>query len=372
MACIYLIRHCESEGNAARRAHAQTDSLVTRKGYRQAEILKDRFSDIKIDAAYASDMYRSIMTAKPVADAHGIDVKVRFGLREVTTGIWEDESWGNIAEEYPELCDRWMNRPWLADTPGATSFQQVADRILFCLRRIAREIGPDGSAIVVTHSCSIKAALCAALGRPMTEVLTLGHGENTSVSRLLIDEDGTITVDYMNDASHLPAELRRAWQGLAGSSVNMPVYPCRGAEGMEQLLMLEEKRCASHDLPFDAVSFRREAEAALMEDPASIALGYLEGKPCGYVRYAVNAEGIGELQELFMLPELCGKGYGEQLFGYVLHELRYADRNAVIIRSGIEEEGFWMTERFVFESIEEGVYLLKLFTPLYNNYHVLP
>ena len=74
----------------------------------------------------------------------------------------------------------------------------------------------------------------------MTEVLSFGHGDNTSVSLLDIDMDGNIQVEFMNDASHLPPHLQRAWSGMAGDSVNMAVYPCRLPEQSQELLDLAE------------------------------------------------------------------------------------------------------------------------------------
>ena len=102
MANIYLVRHCESEGNACRRTQAQTDALVTTKGYLQNEMLRRRFRDIPIDGIYSSDAFRSIMTVEPIAKERGLPIRVRIHLREVTTGVWEDMAWGNIAKEYPK------------------------------------------------------------------------------------------------------------------------------------------------------------------------------------------------------------------------------------------------------------------------------
>lgn len=156
MAKIYLIRHCESEGNACRRTQAHVDALVTTKGYEQNEMLRRRFKGIHIDAIYSSDSFRSIMTVAPIAKERDLPVKVRILLREVTTGVWEDSAWGNITEEYPEDHRNWSDRPWNMTAPGASTFQQVSDRLLFGLRRIAKEIGEEGVALAVSHSCSIK------------------------------------------------------------------------------------------------------------------------------------------------------------------------------------------------------------------------
>ena len=118
MAKIYLVRHCESEGNATRRTQAQTDALVTVKGYEQNEVLRRRFHGVHLDAIYASDTFRSIATADPIAKERGLPIRVRISLREVTTGVWEDMAWGNIAQEYPEANQVWSDAPWDNITPA--------------------------------------------------------------------------------------------------------------------------------------------------------------------------------------------------------------------------------------------------------------
>ena len=84
MAKVYLIRHCESEGNACRRTQAQVDALVTTKGYEQVEALRKRFENVPVDAVYSSDTFRSLKTAEPIAKDHNAPVRVRISLREVT------------------------------------------------------------------------------------------------------------------------------------------------------------------------------------------------------------------------------------------------------------------------------------------------
>lgn len=96
-------------------------------------------------------------------------------------------------------------------------------------------------AVAVSHSCTIKATLCTILGEPMTRVKEFGHGDNTSVSLLNVDGDGNITVEFMNDESHLPDRLKRAWGGVAGADINMAVYPVR-PEQEETLLDLHRPR----------------------------------------------------------------------------------------------------------------------------------
>lgn len=132
-------------------------------------------------------------------------------------------------------------------------------------------------AVAVSHSCTIKATLCTILGEPMTRVKEFGHGDNTSVSLLNVDGDGNITVEFMNDESHLPDRLKRAWGGIAGADINMAVYPVR-PEQEETLLDLAQAEAEERGAAFDRESYRHGARALLAEHPNYIALSYLKGE----------------------------------------------------------------------------------------------
>lgn len=373
MATIYLIRHCESEGNACRRAQAQTDALVTRKGYAQNEALRQHFSGMHIDALYASDSFRAIKTVEPIAKDRGLDVNVRFLLREITTGIWEDMAWGNIAQDYPEEHKVWTETPWDLITPGAGQFKAVGERMLFALRRIAKDVGPAGVALVSSHSCSIKAALCLILGRPIQDVLKCGHGDNCSVSKLTIDENGTITAEYTHDSSFLPAGLTRAWSGVAGADVNMAVNPCRLPEQKDLLLALASADAGEREEAFDPGEYLAQAEALLQKQPNAIALAFLRGKAVGYVRMGTAEDlpgSCGLVSRMYMIPSHQGKGYGEQLLGYATHEMRYGGKRQVAIPKACTTEEQRIADRFLFE--DQGPYqVMDLFCP-HLDYPVLP
>ncbi len=60
---LYLIRHAQAEGNLYRRCQGWYDSLITETGYRQIAALAERFKDVKIDAVYSSDLFRTRTTA---------------------------------------------------------------------------------------------------------------------------------------------------------------------------------------------------------------------------------------------------------------------------------------------------------------------
>ena len=370
MAKIYLIRHCESEGNACRRTQAQTDALVTTKGYLQCEALRRRFQGVPIHGLYSSDAFRSISTVEPIAKERGLPIHVSIHLREVTTGIWEDMAWGNIAQDYPQDFRNWDEHPWDHTTPGATTFLQAAQRVAFFLRRVAQEVG-DGTALCVSHSCAIKAALCLLTGRPLSRVGEVGHGDNTAVSLLHIDETGAVSAEYMNDDSHLPDHLRRAWSGVAGADVNMAVNPVvlpRDGQALLELAQAEFCQRQGEEKVFPREQWMAQAEHLLATHPNYLALCSLHGKPVGFVRMARLEDmprTCGHVETMFVRPELQGKGYTEQLFGYAAHTFRYEGLTSLTISRPVLPEEQRVAERFVFAPMAgfEDYLALELFSP---------
>jgi len=190
---LYLVRHCESEGNSCRRSQAQFDGIVTRKGLRQADALAQRFADIPVTAVYSSDAYRSRMTAQPLADAKGLPVQLRTLLREYTIGIWEGMSIARSARQNPELYARWTATPYDHNIPGADQFSTVADRGCEAIQRLAKE-NPGGTVVAISHSCTINCTLTRLLGQPISYYGKVKSGDNTAETKLKVDEESNVEV----------------------------------------------------------------------------------------------------------------------------------------------------------------------------------
>lgn len=351
MARLYIIRHCESEGNACRRTYSQVEAPVTRKGFRQNEMLRRRFSGMHIDGIYSSDCYRAVMTVEPIAKEHGMQVKLRMTLREASTGIWETNAWGNIIIDYPEETEAWSNTPWAQKCPGIIDFKNLADMMTLGVRRIAKEVGPDGVALCVSHSCAIKASFCRWLGKPVTEMNNLGHCENTGVNCIDVDEEGNISVVFMNDDTHLPDELKRGWSGIAGSSVNMAVYPVETDAHMDDLVRCMKNEKSEAGEPFDEEAFRTETLARLKKNPGDIALGYLEGVLTGYVElgHDINVpHDTGILRHVYMMPDFQRTHFAEQFFAYASNKFRYMDLDYLVMPAKGSDDEMSVIDRFIF------------------------
>ncbi len=311
---IYLVRHCESEGNACRRNHAQFDGFVTRKGLAQAEALTKRFENIPVTAIYSSDSYRSRMTAAPLAERKGLSIKYRMLLREYTIGCWEGTSIGNTALAYPDLWHTWITAPYAHQIPGADNFEIVADRGVEIIRRMANE-NPGGIVVAVTHSCTLYCTLTKLLGQPISYYTQIKSGDNTAVTLVEVDEAGKMDVIFINDDSHLPKELLRA------------CYTGRSAET---------------NFAFDVAKETQQWTIVprLIDVP--------HGKAVVKRHTAFGGE-YGELISLFVDEDLRFKGYIEQLFGEVIESLRYDGVRYILAKKQDEVHFNYLFDRFCFE-----------------------
>lgn len=111
MTRLYLIRHAEAEGNIYRIAHGHHNGLITNdRGYRQIDALRERFRDVPIDAVYASDLYRTQITARAIWLPKALPLHLDPAFREIRLGVWEDQTWQALQNRYPEEMDHFSSR----------------------------------------------------------------------------------------------------------------------------------------------------------------------------------------------------------------------------------------------------------------------
>ena len=158
MTTLYIIRHGESRGNLENRFVGRSDWELTDRGHEQAKLLGEYMKDVDIDAVYSSDLIRAIDTAKPFAEAKGIEIIQRKNLREIDGGDWEEVLFEDIAKSYPEEFGMWKTDFINAVTIGGETTRELAVRVYKEIENIAQENG-GGAVAVVFHATAIKAFL---------------------------------------------------------------------------------------------------------------------------------------------------------------------------------------------------------------------
>lgn len=149
MKTIYLVRHGESENNAAG-SYNTPDTKLSERGRQQAEEIAARCAQLQIDAIIASPMTR----AKDTADIVGarirksVEVSDLFMERRLATSLQgRSRKDPAITEILREMNDN-LSDPTYRYEDGE-SFEDLMKRALACLSFL--EERPEESIVVVTH-----------------------------------------------------------------------------------------------------------------------------------------------------------------------------------------------------------------------------
>jgi probable phosphoglycerate mutase len=205
---ILLIRHGETDWNAARRLQGHLDIPLNEEGMRQAAALGAALSDEPLDAVYASDLSRAVLTATPLAEARGMRVETDPSLRERCYGVFEGLLYGEIGARYPEAWRAFRARDIDARFPEgerrAETLREFSARSVQAVTRIAaRHVGQRIA--IVAHGgvleCVYRVANDIGLLAPRDFEI-----RNASINRLRWDGK-YLTILQWSDTSYLDAPV---------------------------------------------------------------------------------------------------------------------------------------------------------------------
>ena len=206
MTYIYIVRHCEAEGNILKIYQGITDMDITKQGEKQLEKLEERFNDINLDAVYTSPLIRTVKTANAIKGSKEIPIIEDKGLIEISGGIIEGKPFKECFEEIDGFYDMWYNRPEDLSLPQSEPMAAAYERIYNTVLKIAKE--NDGKTIAcATHGGVIRCLICKILYDNIKKLKDVLVPINTAVTLLKIDEKQNIKLEFFNDYSHLDESL---------------------------------------------------------------------------------------------------------------------------------------------------------------------
>lgn len=204
MTKIYLVRHCEAEGNLKQLFQGRINADITDLGARQLEFLKERFKDVPLDAVYSSPLKRAYKTAEAVIGEKPLVPIIHKGFIEIDGGVVDGKPFKETFLEL-NILDDWINRPWTVKFQDGESFEDVYIRASKALFEVANKHKGQKVAIA-SHGGVIRALACKALYDDLTRLKDVNWFENTSVTVLEFDDNMNPEVALFNDFSHLPQE----------------------------------------------------------------------------------------------------------------------------------------------------------------------
>ena len=310
MTTIYLIRHAEAEGNLYRIAQGQDDSALTDRGWRQVRALERRFEGVQIDDVYTSDLYRTRATASALYRPRGLTPHLVPALREIHVGLWERQTWGEIARRWPEQMRDFSQRMDRWHMEGAETPAQVLARVLEAIQAIAAE--NEGRTVAVfSHGYAIRLVLAALQGISLADTgPNTPTGDNTAVSCLEWDGE-CLQVVFQNDNRHLLTpeylageKVRKRSSALEPGLYFAPPRP-EQAEALEALL--------------SAAWGDTQPRPALDTTSGPVLVGYLGEEPVGLIRFGAE---LGEIALACVRPDCRKRGFGVQLIGQAVYHWR--------------------------------------------------
>ena len=162
MTTLYLVRHGETVDNANQIMQGQTQGELNENGIRQAQEVSEVWKDQPIDVVIASDLKRSVDTARIIAAPHGLEV--------VTTPLLRERDWGSFTGRFiPDL----KGEVWPDDIETLENLLSRAGEFI----TYVKETFPGKKVLAVGHGIMNKAVQAVYYGKPMSEVQRMMNAE---------------------------------------------------------------------------------------------------------------------------------------------------------------------------------------------------
>lgn len=273
---ISLIRHAETQSNADGLWQGHGDAPLTDTGLGQAEALGRRLADAGISRAVASDLGRTMETARLA----GITPTPDAAWREVDIGVWEGLTRDEVEAQYSEdleALDAGVDLPM----GGGESWGALQARARDALAGLIDSMEDGEHVAVFTHGGVISTLVGSTLAVPRSgnRRAAIDRTRNTSVTELRVEGQGPRVRRY-NDAAHLgsaapallsivrhgesEANTRGEWHGTSDGPLSPHGHRQAGAlaervadidhvyaSPLERARATAEPLAAAHSVPLD-------------------------------------------------------------------------------------------------------------------------
>ena len=172
---LYILRHGETEWNAAGRIQGALDSGLTETGRQQAGRQAEILAGSGVVAAghdfFVSPQGRARQTADIALAPFGVTPRVDPRLREISLGCYDGLTRDEIAEKYPAAFAEQDPFLWHDTSPDGEGFVALSARVAGFLATLRRP------SVIVTHGIASRFLRGAALGLDLEGIGALPGGQ---------------------------------------------------------------------------------------------------------------------------------------------------------------------------------------------------
>ncbi len=181
---LHLLRHGETDVNAAGRLQGTTNSTLTDRGRRQAHDAAVAGLSWNPAAIYSSPLSRARHVAERLADFCGLPVIDEPRIAEMDMGDLEGITVQQMRDDWPNLYAAWRQDAASVTMPSGESLYDVQRRAMDAFADIDRRHDSDDTVVAVTHNFTIRCIVAAVIELPLSNInhLDLALGSRTTVN----------------------------------------------------------------------------------------------------------------------------------------------------------------------------------------------
>jgi broad specificity phosphatase PhoE len=206
---ITLVRHAQSEANAAGIWQGQGDAPLAGEGQDQARLLAPRLAHRDFDVVISSDLSRTQETAEL---AGRVPERLEKSWREMDLGAWEGRTFAEVAQRHPDLLEAIRRGEAVSFGETGETIAEFEERVVDVFDRLVEELDGNGHALVFTHGGVIDAIVGRFFGR-VEGRRTFPITTNTAMTVLAGEpgrSGGRPRLSRFNDAAHLGHDVGAA------------------------------------------------------------------------------------------------------------------------------------------------------------------
>jgi alpha-ribazole phosphatase/probable phosphoglycerate mutase len=171
---IYLLRHGEVANAQEPVFNGHHDVDLSPRGLEQIRHLSDALKDKPIRHVYCSDLKRTRIGARILADQWQLEPVVVPEFREITVGPWDGMTVRAVHAQYPGQIDERLKNIEHFRLDGGESYRQLYDRVVpKFLATVARHGGE--TIALMAHGGVNRVILAHILGLPLARVFRIAQ-----------------------------------------------------------------------------------------------------------------------------------------------------------------------------------------------------
>ena len=200
---VLLARNGETTWTSAGRLQGWAPVRLTDHGRDQVDALADALASREPDRLLASDLHRSLRTARVVADATGLDAVPDRAWRARDLGRLQGLSAEKAFKRFPRFSLARRGAAALTERPdGGESARDARERVVSAFDRLVAGLWPSETVIVVTQADAVRTVCCEVDGSNFVRASIDRSVPPASITEIAVRDSGPSVV-AADETGHL-------------------------------------------------------------------------------------------------------------------------------------------------------------------------